>query len=324
MKSNIITLRRRAALFCLAVLLVFSLIACGGEGETDAPAASPGFYVYDEAGVLDAELEEYIIAQNDALFALTGAQVVVACVDTTGYQDTGKYAESLFNSWGIGSAEKNNGVLLLLTISEQDYWCMQGKGLEDTLSSGTIKLMLNQYLEPDFAAAQYGDGVKKIFDAIIGHLETVYSVRLSSWDGTAGEYTPATGDGEEYGGYEQHETSDSILGWAIIIVLVIIIVIALKNGGGGGGGGGGTRRQHRRTVYTTPRPRTTSYGTTMPRPTYRPPSRPGGTYGGSRPGGSFGGSRPGGSFGGSRPGGSFGGSRSGGGGFTRGGGAGRR
>lgn len=325
MKTHSLSLCRRAALFCLSLCMLLPLLSCGGESETyeNIPDASALFYVYDDAGVLDSDMENYIVAQNDALFALTGAQVVVACVKTTGNLDTGEYTRQMFNSWGIGSAEKNNGVLLLLTIGEQDYWCLQGKGLEDALPSGTIKLMLNQQLEPDFAAGQYDDGVRKMFDTLTAHLESYYSVSLDSWDGRDSEYTALSEvTPEERTEEPRRENNPNILAWAIIIVIVILLIISFT-----GNSGGGPRRRRRRTIYTTPAARPRSYGTRMP-PVRRPPggTRPGGSFGGSRPiGGSFGGSRPnGGSFGGSRGGGSFGGSRGGGGGFSRGGGAGRR
>lgn len=316
--------RLRAALLCLCMLLVSLPLAACDDSTADysdlIPSAPDVFYVLDEAGVLESDTEDYIVSRNDALFALTGAQIVVVCVHTTGTVSTEDYARQLFNSWGIGSAEKDNGVLLLLTIGEQDYWCLQGKGLENALPSGTIKLMLNQQLEPDFAVGLYDSGVRAIFDTLIAHMESLYSVSLDSWDGTEGEYTPASAAPDDP--YEEtpesRENSLSIIAWAIMIVIVILLLTSF-----GGGGRPPRRRYRRRTIYSMPHARPHSYGTHMP-----PPSRPGGSFGGgSRPGGSFGGgSRPGGSFGGgSRPGGSLGGgSRSGGGGMSRGGGAGRR
>ncbi len=319
----------RTVLLCLmgAVLL---LSGCGGKRE-ELPDAGTQFYVLDEPGVLDQATEEYIVSVNDSLNAQTGAQVVVVCVQTTGLASTDEYAYELFNKWKIGDKKKNNGVLLLLTVGEVDYWMMPGKGLEDSLSSGVIKLMLDRYLEPDFAVGDYDAGVRKTFDAVVEHLETMYSVTVRP-DFSVSE--PAeSGDGGEEVPYR--ESSDiSIIGWAIIIVIVILLIISFSSGGGG------NHRRRRHVTHSSPRPRRTSYpyGTRMPRRTQRPTMHRPGSYGGTigRSRGSYGGTigggyrpgsyRPGGSFGGSsRSGGSFGGgSRSGGGGFSRGGGAGRR
>jgi uncharacterized protein len=226
--------------------------------------------------------------------------------------DIGDYATQMFNKWGIGSAEKNNGVLILLSISDDNYWILQGKGLEDLLSSGTLKQMVNADLEPHFAAKEYDAGARAMFDSVVSHLSSVYNVDLNNWSGAPGSFTQ--------GGTEIREESGStvdILIWAVLIVIVILMIAAYFNSASGGnnhhGGSGGHRRPRTRT-YVGP---TYGYGG-YPRPRPMPPR--GGSYG-PRPGGFSGGSR-GGFSGGSR--GGFSGGRSGGGGISRGGGVGRR
>ena len=305
------TLKQFFPALCILSCILSLLSGCGtGEDLHNIPDALTQFYVLDEPDVLDAATEEHIVSVNDSLCAQTGAQVVVVCVQSTGLTSTDEYAKALFDKWQIGDAEKNNGVLILLTIGEQDYWMMPGRGLEDTFSSGLIKLMLNEYLEPDFAIGDYDAGVRRIFDAAVDHLETLYSVTADPTD------TPETDAPEEEILYRE-ESDVSIIGWAIIIVIIILLIISFS-------GGNGSHRRRRHVTVSQPHPRRNvyPYGTRMPRQTPRPPiHRPGsfgGTIGGSR--GSLGGSS---SLGGSR-GGFSGGGRSGGGGFTRGGGAGRR
>ncbi len=319
--KTIIKTRRTSALF-LAIFVAFSalvLSACGSETKDayspEIPCAPEPFFVYDEVGVLDPADEAYLAARNEALFALSGAQIVVVCVRTTGTLDIADYAYQMFNKWGVGSAERNNGVLILLSIDEDDYWVLQGEGLEDTLPSGILKTMNNTHLEPYFAEKQYALGVRALFDALISHMETLYSIDIDTWNGAPGEFSKIQPDETVH----EEETSSAAVDTvmiAILIVIVILIVIAVMNNSGGSGG------RHRRV-----------YGPTVHIPPHRPTYR-GGFYPGKRPGahpsprpGSFGGPRPGGFSGGSRPGGFSGGSRPGGfsgGGRSRGGGAGRR
>jgi uncharacterized protein len=47
---------------------------------------------------------------------------------------------------------------------------MQGEGLEDTLTSGKISSILQEYLEPDFAAKDYSAGAEKVYGAFIQEL----------------------------------------------------------------------------------------------------------------------------------------------------------
>ena len=293
MKKHIFS--RLLSAFLPAILLLFT---CTHTVYADAlPEPTSQFYVLDEAGVLSSAAEARIVSENQALFALTGAEIAVVCVDTTGTADIADYAYGLFNKWGIGSAERNNGVLLLLSIDEDDYWVLQGEGLEETLTSGMLKLWNNDYLEPHFAAKRYEEGVLSLFDVLVAHFETLYSVDIESWDGAPGEFTPM--DAYEEDTDEETDTGDSFILGLIILIVILLVIIALNNRGSGGGGGGGRR-------YTP-----------VVRPTIVIPPPRGGFYpGGSRPtrGGSFGGS-----LGGSR-----GGFSGGGGGRSRGGGAGRR
>ena len=79
-------------------------------------------YVLDEAGVLSEETEQEIITQNQSLFEETGAQIAVAAVDFLGGEDIEDYANYMFNYWGVGDYERNNGLLLVLAIGEDNYY----------------------------------------------------------------------------------------------------------------------------------------------------------------------------------------------------------
>lgn len=130
------------------------------------PDPSDDLYVSDFANVIDSDVEQDIIDTNMKLEEKNGVQIAVVTVDFLDGAEIEEYAYELFNQWGIGSAESNNGVLLLLAIGEDNYYCLAGSGLSNILSSGRIKLLLNEYLEPDFANGDYSAGVSKTFDAI--------------------------------------------------------------------------------------------------------------------------------------------------------------
>lgn len=262
------------------------------------------FYVNDNAGVLSSSTEQDIVEKNDALYAASGAQIVVVTVNDTEGLGAAEYSYQLANDWGIGSAQENNGVLLLLSIGEQDYQCIQGSGLEDTLPTMTLSRILQEDLEPDFAAGDYDAGVQKTFNALYEQVCSIYGL------------DPANPGAGLAPGYEPDRSTASTglfgLGLAAMVLpfgALILVLVVLSS----------LRPRYGRRYYGRPYP---------PRPPYRrpgPPPPPPGMWGGMmgsphrrppRSGGSFrmGG---GGSF---RSGGGF---RGGGGGGFRGGGAGR-
>ena len=308
---------RRTGLFLLACVFAAVLaVPVLAAGIPDAPDA----YVYDEAGVLSDSTEQYINLETAALDEACGGQIAVVAVEFTGAYSTADYAYELFNAWGIGDRNENNGLLLLLVTGAEDYYIMPGSGVTDIFSGGTLQTLMDDYLEADFAAGTYDAGVRKTFDRIM----EIYGEKY--------DLTPTSASDAGYSGYADAEDSlfsrfFRVIGKILIVAILIVLVIVLicffaggpRGGGGGYGGGGGggfwnglllgSLLNRRRYTYRPPPPH---FG--GPRPP-RPPhvGRPGGGFGGGRLGG-FGG------FGGGRTGG-FGGF---GGGGSRGGGAGRR
>ena len=218
-----------------AVLLTAVLILIFGCGSAFAgiPDAPNPVYAADFANVLDKETEDYIIEKNGTLENFCGAQLVVVTTDFLDGMNIEDYAYKLFNDWEIGDKNKNNGILLLLAIGEENYWCMQGKGLENVLTSGDIDDILYYNLEEDFAAEDYSAGVLKTFDVLY---DTVY------------EYYGGSASSDSYG-YDNVDPEFSfhygriivflvkVLVAIIVIVVILAVISSLSRGSGSRTGG---------------------------------------------------------------------------------------
>ena len=342
-----------------AVLMVLAIAASIFIGQARKPDLSvePSTkvvgsytYVYDEAGVLSDQTMEHIDAMNASLFAQTGAQIMVKTVSTTNGQDILDYAIDLGNQYGVGDAERNNGVVMVLALDDLsasglpgDYGVVVGDGLTDY--GNTFSSLQYQYLEDDFAAGNYDAGVKKTADAFFDWFADYYgvSIRENYIPAMRDNYNTASGYHTETTGYVEASTGSILTGFVTLMILLLVLWMILD----------AMRWSRYRRRYLQPgmgvptvwyRPVFWGHSWYRPRPPRRPPPPPGGRgpggrgpggprppMGGGRPnpprsGGSFGGSRGsfggGGSFGGSgRPsggsrgsfggGGSFGGSRGG-------------
>ncbi len=322
-----------------AVLLALLLTVASALAAPQVVQPTEDFYVNDSANVLSDEVEGLIVLNNDALYAACGAQIVFVTVPTTGTASIEDYAYTLFNSWGIGSSDKNNGLLLLMAIDDDDYWLVQGKGIQDYITSGDLDDMLYNDLEPDFAAKDYSAGAEKLFTALFDAVVRVYGLNLTL-DTTLYEDYRAVRSESAYTPSAAPRNDDSgdaaIVLWVVVIVLVIALITIVNSFRrrrriyrGGMGMPPPPPRRRGPTIIFAPRP------PRPPRPPmgHKPPPPPFGGFGSGRPSG---GSRPSGfgsgrssggsrssSFGGGRSSGGFGGGRSGGGGASRGGGAGR-
>ncbi len=314
----------RIAAFVLAAILAALLALPAFAAAVPEKPAGDDVYVSDKAGILTETAEREMQKKGLALFAMTGAQVVVLTTDDRDLYDLEDYAYDVFTAWGIGSKERNNGVLLVMNSYTEDYWVTVGWGIDDVLNAGRLGQMLDRYLEPDFAKGDYSEGALTWYSATADYLADYYDVSLDKWDGETFLYD----EGGEPSG-EQHSSSDSggsgsggsLLILFILIVLVIIIVRRSRsiNASARTAARAGTAIFSPR-IYTTPPvvlPRAGTFG-----------SRIGGFGGSSHSSGSnlsgFGSSVGGShSSGGSFGGGHSGGSHGFGGGGTHGGGAGR-
>lgn len=164
-------MRRKASV--LAWLLACLLLA---GSCLAAPVARPANgCVADMAGVLKGETVEHIVARNQTLTDATGAVIAVVTVDFLNGRDIDDYATDLFNDWGIGDDQADNGVLILLAIGEDNYTILQGDGLQSALPTSTLGDYAGKYLEEDFNAGDYDAGVNKLFDALYTWFEDYYA-----------------------------------------------------------------------------------------------------------------------------------------------------
>lgn len=153
------------------------------------------------------QLEQKLVAFDDS----TSTQIAVVIVKSLEGYDVSDYGVRLAESWGIGGAKNNNGVLVLVSLGDRKVTIQTGYGVEGALPDAITKRIIEREITPNFRAGDYFAGLNEGTNAIISY--------------TKGEYkndTPKKGRKE--GG----------LGIGFIIIMIIIIVIAIKKGGGGG------------------------------------------------------------------------------------------
>ena len=296
-----------------AIIIAFIFVlafALGCAKAENIPLSDEGAYALDKSGVLSAETENRIARYNQYLAESCGAQICVVTIPTmdyVGYDDIENYAYDLFNAWGIGDKDEDNGVLLLLVTDDELCWCLQGEGIEDTLSSSAISDILTENMQDDFYAGKFDSGTQKTFDALYRRICAIYSVDPDGVDDFT--YDPGYNNGTVFPNEPVPAKSKKLSFWEIIVIIITVLVAlrligklfsAIGSNSGNGGCGCGCLPAF-------------LLGTRVGSSNRRGPW-PGGFHGGPRPGG---GSRPSGGFtgGGGR-------SRGGGGGFHGGGGSG--
>lgn len=160
--------------FKLASLLFFCLVQ-SGFAQFDIPAKpDEQTSVYDYANILSAAekkaLEQKLIRYSDT----TSTQIVVVTVPTIKGENIGLLSARWGHEWGVGQAEEDNGVFVLLAEKERQIWISPGYGSEEVLTAGIVGEITRNVIIPEFKSGSYYSGLDKGTDAVIEVLAGKY------------------------------------------------------------------------------------------------------------------------------------------------------
>jgi uncharacterized protein len=226
---------------CALTLLV--LIVAGRAFAADLKFPPLTGRVVDGAGVLSPST----ISQLDAMLAqheqTSGEQVVVATLDSLQGHSIEDYGYQLGRAWGIGQKGKNNGAILIVAPHEHKVRIEVGYGLEGQLTDAASRVIIENYLTPQFRKGDFDAGVLAGTAAIMRALGDDAAANL----GSAAEAQPLAQPSDDNSGL----SSTVVL---LIFFLIVIFLIMRRNrfpdlmrhgggpylGSGGGFSGGGS------------------------------------------------------------------------------------
>lgn len=226
--ANKLARRLAAVLVSLFAVVVLALPAAA------APQVNKTTPVNDYAGILSQDTIAYVTEISSALQSTCGAEIGVYTTEYIGNSTMEGYAYSVLNEWGLGSSDRDNGVLLLLAPGEDDYYITRGIGLESALSISTLGTILDDKMEPNWVSGDYDAGVCATVAAIADKLCGIYGVTLDT-SSVANNTSGRNGE-------------SNIMGFIMVIIAVILIIWVISTltrpprpprGGGPRGGGVG-------------------------------------------------------------------------------------
>ena len=150
----------RIFLFFSCVLLVSSQLAAQSTvASIPNQKLINGSYVSNPDEILDGTTVTEIDALLQSLEKKTSVQVAVVAVGSIGDEDIFDFAQELFTTWGIGSKDNDNGLLILLVKDKHTIRFHTGGGLEGTLPDVICKRIQRDYMVPEFKNGNYNAGI---------------------------------------------------------------------------------------------------------------------------------------------------------------------
>jgi uncharacterized protein len=132
-----------------------------------SPGKPTGF-VNDFAKVLTTEEKTNLENTLTNFHQQTSNEIAVVIIPTLGRDETiESYAVKLFEEWGIGSKDKDTGLLLLVAMEERKMRIEVGYGLEPYITDAQAASIIRNILTPRFKEGQYGLGISEAVDTMI-------------------------------------------------------------------------------------------------------------------------------------------------------------
>lgn len=190
----------------LYIFFLFALVPAMAQNLPKRP--DPPRLVNDFTGTLTElqkqDLENKLVAFDDS----TSTQIAVVIIQSLDGYDVAEYNVALGRSWGVGSKDFNNGVVLLIAKGDRKLNIATGYGVEGALPDVTCKHIIDDEIVPELKADDYFRAIDKGSDAIIKAVKGEYRVKRS------------------------RSASKPPIGLIIAVILILITLAAPRGGGG--------------------------------------------------------------------------------------------
>jgi uncharacterized protein len=162
----------------MVVPLVVTLFVGGTVlGTASSATAAPAYpradgRCVDSTGVLGPQIcakVTKILLRDEAR---TSDEIAVAVVADTGDASIEQWSTGLFNAWGVGKHDKDNGVLLVVAVDDRRLRLETGRGMAKRLDDTEAADIIDTVITPRFAEDEYAAGILGGLDEVrrrLGH-----------------------------------------------------------------------------------------------------------------------------------------------------------
>jgi len=217
---------KRILLIACALLILSPAASAMTVEEVPNPQTTAGSFVQDSAGVLGSQYVALIDGLSNNLKAATGAELAVVTVGNMNGATVEDFAERLFQRFGIGQKEKDNGVLILFSLGDRKVRIEVGYGLEGALNDAKAGRILDTYAVPTFKKGEFGKGLFETARAVAqvvaqeGGVSDFAVSDPKTWPKQVTPPEPVTTEEAQASGERGSYLE------AILIVLIVIAVVA--------------------------------------------------------------------------------------------------
>lgn len=158
----------------IVMMILGSLIFFRTDSRAGEYPEADDLYVNDYAQLLTPEDAAGIRTMFTTLRSDPGIEAVVLTISSFKKYETQDatleaFATNLFNTWGIGDKEKNNGVLILVAVNDRKMRIELGAGYPKSMDM-KMKSVIDEFMLPQFKRNNYSRGIYQGARAMIAQL----------------------------------------------------------------------------------------------------------------------------------------------------------
>lgn len=116
--------------------------------------------IIDQANILSDSDKQALSQHILKLYEQGKAQIGVVIVPTTGQEAIFDYAMRVAEQWQLGTAKRDNGLLMVIAINDRKIQILTGYGLEGVLPDIVAGRIIRNEITPYFKQAQYAQGIQ--------------------------------------------------------------------------------------------------------------------------------------------------------------------
>lgn len=206
-------------LWCAALL---TLVGAPAHAELPPRPAGP---VLDQAAIIPDADEAALDQKLRAYTAQTGRAIIVATVSGLDGLEVADYAQKLAETWDIGGAETEQGVLLLVAPTERKIRIHTARGVQERLPDVLAGRIIRDQMVAPFREKNYAGGINAAVDAIAAQLNRDPAEAKAIAEAAAAAQQANSGNGASAG---------SVIFWVLLILFFMFVF------------GRGSRRRSRR------------------------------------------------------------------------------
>jgi uncharacterized protein len=142
--------------------------------------------VNDYAGVFNDAEKSALERKLNELDYRSSTQIFIVTLEDNGGYTASDLAPRIGEAWGVGQQGKDNGLLVLMDMQENDVFIATGYGLEEYIPDITAGRIVQHEMIPNFRNGDFYEGLDAAVDVMISLLEGKF---------TADEYRKQTSSG---------------------------------------------------------------------------------------------------------------------------------